>query len=72
METLDKTLISARNTCELLGGVSAVWLWRRLRGDLTFPRPIQFVSRGHRYWRRNEIEAWIEAHRVDAGPDIAA
>ena len=62
-------LISARGTCELLGGVSTVWLWRRQKDDPTFPRAIQFSPRGRRYWRRGEIEVWIEAHRVGAGQD---
>jgi len=70
METLDKTLIPARGACELLGGVSAVTLWRRQKDDPTFPRPIQFTPRGRRYWRRAEIEAWIERHRVHTGQDV--
>jgi len=62
-------LTTARGVCDQLGSVSAVWLWRRLRDDPTFPRPIQFSPRGRRYWRRAEIEAYIEAHRVGAGRD---
>jgi len=65
----DDDLIPDPEVRRLAGGTSIIWTWRRLRDDPTFPRPIQFVSRGRRYWRRGEIEAWIEAHRVCARPE---
>jgi predicted DNA-binding transcriptional regulator AlpA len=43
-----------------LGGISDVTLWRRINDpDLDFPQPIYI--QGRRYWRAEEVEAWIEA-----------
>lgn len=36
-----------------------MWLWRRLKDDPTFPRPV-YVSR-RRYWREAEVREWWEA-----------
>jgi len=53
-------LISAPALREALGGVSDMWLWRRLADpDMAFPRPIRIGQR--RYWRECEIAAWIDA-----------
>ena len=44
---------------ELCGGVSDMWVWRRLNTDPTFPRPIYIARR--RYWREADVVAWLEA-----------
>jgi predicted DNA-binding transcriptional regulator AlpA len=37
-------------------GVSDMWLWRRLRDDPSFPKPMR-INR-IRYFRISELEAW--------------
>jgi predicted DNA-binding transcriptional regulator AlpA len=50
-------LIQAHELRTMLGNVSDMWLWRRLReGD--FPKPLMISKR--RFWRRDEIAAYIE------------
>lgn len=50
-------LIQAHELRTMLGHVSDMWLWRRLReGD--FPKPLMISKR--RFWRRDEIAAYIE------------
>src|SRR6266480_1949100 len=50
-------LIQAHELRAILGNVSDMWLWRRLReGD--FPKPFMIGKR--RFWRRDEIAAYIE------------
>ncbi len=56
-------LITTPAARRLLGNVSVMFVWRKLRDDLTFPRPIRYSENGPRFWRRSEIERWIEAHR---------
>jgi hypothetical protein len=48
------------------GGVSAMWLERRLADDPSFPRP-RYIS-GKRYWEVKELAAWVEAQPREA-PD---
>ena len=57
------TLIVAAEVRRLLGNVSTMFVWRRLRDDSSFPRPIRYSKNGPRFWRRTELERWIEAHR---------
>lgn len=48
---------SVRNIC---GGVSDMTLWRWTHTpELNFPKPIYIGKR--RYWRADELEAWIDA-----------
>lgn len=51
--------IQAAAVRELCGGVSDMWLWRKLDGDPTFPRPVYIGKR--RFWKESEIIAWLEA-----------
>jgi predicted DNA-binding transcriptional regulator AlpA len=55
-ETIDP-LLPADQVRVMFGGVSSMWLHRRLRDDSGFPAPI-FIE-GLRYWRKSEIDAWI-------------
>lgn len=50
------SLIQADVLKELLGGVSDMWLWRRLR-DNTLPKPLLISNR--RFWRLDEIADYI-------------
>jgi predicted DNA-binding transcriptional regulator AlpA len=43
------------------GNASDMWLWRRLRDDSNFPRPIEIRKR--RYWKLSELIAWERAQR---------
>lgn len=53
-------LITARTVRELLGGCSDMFIWRRLNEATSdFPKPIVIAKR--RYWREQELVAWIEA-----------
>ena len=35
----DEKLINSRQVREMFGGVSEMWLWRRLHDDSGFPKP---------------------------------
>jgi predicted DNA-binding transcriptional regulator AlpA len=50
------SLVQADVLKALLGGVSDMWLWRRLR-DGTLPKPLLISNR--RFWRRDEIADYI-------------
>jgi predicted DNA-binding transcriptional regulator AlpA len=38
--------------------VSAMWLYRKLKSDATFPRPIKLGARN--FWRVEAIEGWLK------------
>ena len=53
-------LLTSRQLRAFFGGVSDMWVWRRLADPaLKFPRPIMICSR--RYWPKREIIAWRDA-----------
>ncbi len=41
------------------GGVSDMWLYRRLRDDSGFPHPI--IIKRRRFWRLSDLVAWERA-----------
>jgi hypothetical protein len=47
------------------GNASDMWLWRRLRDDSEFPRPIQIRKR--RYWKLSDLIMWERACAETAG-----
>jgi predicted DNA-binding transcriptional regulator AlpA len=51
--------IQAAAVRDLCGGVSDMWLWRRLDSDPTFPKPIYISKR--RFWREADIVEWLES-----------
>jgi predicted DNA-binding transcriptional regulator AlpA len=51
--------IQAAAVRELCGGVSDMWIWRRLDSDPTFPRPIYIAKR--RFWRESDVIKWFNA-----------
>jgi len=53
-------LMTAAAVREALGGVSDMTLWRWLKDPaLNFPKPIYISKR--RYWRFEEVLAWMES-----------
>ena len=48
--------ISAPQVCARYGGVSHMWLQRKLKGDPSFPRPYKFGRL--RFFKINELENW--------------
>jgi predicted DNA-binding transcriptional regulator AlpA len=55
---------------ERYGGRSAMWLWRKLRFDPNFPRPV--VIGGRRYFDEDELDAYDEASRMEAPYAVAS
>lgn len=51
--------IQAAALRDLCGGVSDMWVWRRMTNDPTFPRPIYIGNR--RFWKESDVIAWLEA-----------
>lgn len=61
----DQALLDAREVCRLLG-ISRTTLWR-LRERRDFPIPIQLSIR-RIAWRRDAIDAWLEARDGEGAP----
>lgn len=55
--------INGRQVRERYGGVSDMWIVRRLAGDPEFPRPL--LLGGRRFWRVTDLEAWEQARLAD-------
>lgn len=56
--------LSAPETRAMLGGICHATLHNWLKRNPDFPRPVQLMPRGPRYWRRDELEAFMERNRV--------
>ncbi len=53
-------LRTSKQVRKQLGEISEITLWRWINNpDLSFPRPIKIS--GRRYFRSDEMDAWIEA-----------
>lgn len=59
-----KHYIPAPEVCERYGERSAMWLWRRLKYDSKFPRPIVIGKR--RFFDEEELDAYDKANRMGA------
>jgi hypothetical protein len=57
-------LLTAAQVKRRYGGVSDLWLWRRLRDESGFPKPI-FICR-RRFWRLSALIAWERSRSVGA------
>jgi hypothetical protein len=57
----EDALITAGQVRERFGGVSDMWLHRRLHDNSGFPLPI-YIGR-LRFWRVAELRAWEEKQR---------
>jgi predicted DNA-binding transcriptional regulator AlpA len=60
----DDYFLAAVQVRQRYGNASDMWLWRRLRDNSNFPRPIEIRKR--RYWKLSELIAWERA-RASAG-----
>ncbi|WP_441229453.1 hypothetical protein AB7828_03860 [Tardiphaga sp. 215_C5_N2_1] len=52
----DATLIPTARLRARFGGVSHMWVERRLKDDPTFPKPIYITNR--RFWRVSDLVVW--------------
>src|SRR5262245_26005409 len=55
----DDKFLSAAQVRARYGGVSDMWLSRRLRDDSGFPSPM--VIEGRRFWKLSDLVAWERA-----------
>ena len=60
-----KRYLTAAQVRERYGGVSHMWLERRLLGDPDFPRFIKFGRL--RFWDESSLEAWERRQAAQAG-----
>ena len=61
---MQNRLIKASQVRDLCGGVSDMWLWRRLKDDPTFPRPVYIRKR--RFWREANLLNWLDSRPIEA------
>jgi predicted DNA-binding transcriptional regulator AlpA len=66
----DEALMTSRQVRDDLGGVSQMWLHRRLTTDPTFPKPTYIAKR--RYWTRGQLRAWKHSKVVGSAPKPVA
>jgi predicted DNA-binding transcriptional regulator AlpA len=64
-----KRYYSGPQVLERYGGRSSMWLWRRVKYDPKFPRPILIGKR--RFFDEDELDAFDEASRMEAPNAIA-
>ena len=57
------TLLDIEGACHELS-LSPATIYRRLRDDSAFPRPVQYVKQGKRFWYRSELREYANACRV--------
>ena len=55
----NEQLLNSRQVRDFFGGVSSMWLPRRLRNDPSFPRPIPIAKRF--YWKLGDLKRWRDA-----------
>jgi predicted DNA-binding transcriptional regulator AlpA len=54
--------LTSAQVCERYGGRSQMWLWRRLKHDPRFPRPLIIGNRKH--FLIEELDAYDDACRA--------
>jgi hypothetical protein len=52
----DDVLVTATELRKRYGGRSAMWLWRQLQNDPTFPKPLYINTK--RYWWLSALKRW--------------
>ena len=52
----DDVLFPATKVRKRYGDCSDMWLWRKLREDPEFPKPI--LINGRRYWWLSQLRTW--------------
>jgi predicted DNA-binding transcriptional regulator AlpA len=60
----DDVLLTAPKVCKRYGGRSDMWLWRQLRNDPDFPKPL--LINGRRYWWLSRLRRY-EAAKASVG-----
>jgi len=58
--------IKRRAVQNFFGGVSAMWIERRLGGDPLFPKPV-YISR-ERFWRLDQLEQYMAMRAAEPPP----
>ena len=56
---------TARQVCERYGGRSQMWLWRKLKSDPKFPRPLA-MGKNLRLFDEDELDAYDATLREEA------
>jgi hypothetical protein len=56
-----KRYLTGPQTCERYGGKHATWLWRRVKFDPNFPKPLKIHNR--LYFEVGELDAYDDACR---------
>jgi predicted DNA-binding transcriptional regulator AlpA len=67
---LSKKYLISKQVRERYGDRSQMWIWRRLKYDARFPRPILIGNRQH--FDEAELDAYDEALRAEAAATVAA
>lgn len=62
------TYLTALQVRQRYGGRSDMWLFRLLKNDQKFPKPMKISKQ--RYWQLTDLQKWEEAHRSQA--EVAA
>ncbi len=61
----DKVLLTARQVCAMVGGISQMTLWRWLGSDaVRFPKPTMRVNK-RRFWSAESIRRWIAERSLE-------
>ncbi len=68
-ETSPDTLIPIAQLRARYGGVSHMWIERRLKDDAAFPRPLYIAKR--RFWRLAELATWERSVAARRQPVVA-
>jgi predicted DNA-binding transcriptional regulator AlpA len=68
-DEINDVLLTARQVRQRYGGKSDVWLWRALRSESQFPRPIYI--RSQRYFRLRDLLAFESACPTHKGAEAA-
>jgi predicted DNA-binding transcriptional regulator AlpA len=65
----NSNLIPSGTVRNMVGGVCPVTIWRYLNReeykDMAFPKPAALIAKRH-YWRRGDIEAWVNSQSIAA------
>jgi predicted DNA-binding transcriptional regulator AlpA len=53
---VDDCYLGSKQVRQRYADASDMWLWRRLKDDKAFPRPI--IISGRRFWKLSELISW--------------
>ncbi|MGC2409384.1 MAG: DNA-binding protein [Methyloceanibacter sp.] len=67
---MSKQYLTNQQTRDRYGGKSQMWLWRRLKYDPRFPRPLIIGKRQH--FAEDELDAYDEALRAESSANAEA